>query len=65
LVGGEVFLGRNDKEPSILYCYLTIDQLENIVGCYNKQMDSPFEILNYRYLQNIGETVRDLLSTIY
>ncbi len=64
-VDGDAYLAINEKEPYILFCYLTKDQLKNIIECYNKQTDNLFEIQNSRYLQDIGKTIEDLLSTIY
>lgn len=64
-VEGDAYLGSNDKKLSIVNCYLRKDPLKNTIRCYNKQTGRPFEIPNSSHLQDIEETVRGLLSTIY
>jgi hypothetical protein len=64
-VEGDAYLGSDDKELPIVNCYLRKDPLKNTIRCYNKQTSRSFEIPNSSYLQDIEESVRGLLSTIY
>jgi hypothetical protein len=64
-VEGDASLRSNDKEPPIVDCYLRNDPLGKKISCYNMKTNRSFRIPNSSYLQDIEETVRGLLSTIY
>jgi len=64
-VEGDAHLRSNSGSPSIVNCYLRKDPLKNTIRCYDKQTSRSFKIPNSSYLQDIEETVRGLLSTIY